>query len=158
MGWQQLAGARQRRPVRSRPLRVRLRPLHEQGFLYGGYDGSAVFDDFWSWNGSTWTELDFRGPGPRSHLGFAAGDEGLILFGGASGPSTFSSLRDDTWFLTDGRWREVEGDGPSTRGSPAMGYDEGNDSFVLYGGFGPDGGLLGDTWVWIDGWRCVSGC
>ena len=59
---------------------------HEQALLYGGYDGSAVFDDFWSWDGSTWSEIDFPGPGRRSHLGLAAGDDGLLLFGGASGP------------------------------------------------------------------------
>jgi hypothetical protein len=131
---------------------------HEQALLYGGYDGNAVFEDFWSWDGTAWTEIDFSGPGPRSHLGLAAGDEGLLLFGGATGPSTFSSLRDDTWLLTDGRWREVEGPGPSPRGSPAMGYDPGRDVFVLHGGFGPDGALLGDTWEWADGWQCVSGC
>ncbi|HEU5205350.1 MAG TPA: hypothetical protein VFU17_13750 [Candidatus Limnocylindrales bacterium] len=131
---------------------------HEQALLYGGYDGSAVFDDFWSWDGSAWTDLAFEGPGPRSHLGLAAGRDGLLLFGGASGPSTFGSLKGDTWFLTDGRWREVEGDGPSARGSPAIGYDEARHVFVLHGGFGPDGGLLGDTWEWADGWRCVSGC
>ena len=63
---------------------------HEQALIYGGYDGSAVFDDFWSWDGSSWSEIDFPGPGPRSHLGLAAGDEDLLLFGGASGPSTFA--------------------------------------------------------------------
>ena len=131
---------------------------HEQALIYGGYDGSAVFDDFWSWDGSSWSEIDFPGPGPRSHLGLATGDEDLLLFGGASGPSTFTSLRDDTWQLTDGQWQEVEGDGPSTRGSPAMGFDPGRGTFVLYGGFGADGGLLGDTWEWADGWACRSGC
>jgi hypothetical protein len=39
-----------------------------------------------------------------------------------------------------------------------MGYDEARDVFVLHGGFGPDGGLLADTWEWAGGWRCVSGC
>ena len=131
---------------------------HEQALLYGGYDGSAVFDDFWSWDGSAWSEIDFPGPGRRSHLGLAAGADGLLLFGGASGPSTFASLRGDTWQLTDGRWREVEGAGRRRRGSPAMGYDPVRDTFVLYGGFGTDGSLLGDTWEWAGGWDCRSGC
>ena len=39
-----------------------------------------------------------------------------------------------------------------------MGYDPGRGTFVLYGGFGADGGLLGDTWEWADGWKCRSGC
>jgi hypothetical protein len=131
---------------------------HQQGLLYGGYDGTAVFDDFWSWDGSAWTAIDFPGPGRRSHQGFAVGGGRSLLFGGADGPSTFSTLRDDTWLLTDGRWTEIEGDGPSTRGSPALGYDAGRNVFVLHGGFGPDGGLLGDTWEWDGSWDCVSGC
>ena len=39
-----------------------------------------------------------------------------------------------------------------------MGYDPDRDTFVLYGGFGTDGSLLGDTWEWADGWECRSGC
>ena len=56
------------------------------------------------------------------------------------------------------RWAPVDGDGPSTRGSPALGYDEARATFVLYGGFDSNGGLLDDTWEWADGWRCVAGC
>jgi hypothetical protein len=131
---------------------------HQQALLYGGYDGSQVFDDFWSWDGTAWTEIDFPGPGARSHFGWAVGTDGLLLFGGADGPSTFTSLHSDTWYLTNGTWTELSGDGPSTRGSPAMAYDPQRDAFVLYGGFDADGGLLGDTWEWDGGWSCLAGC
>jgi hypothetical protein len=127
--------------------------------LYGGYDGTAVFEDLWSWDGAAWTEVELSGPGPRSHLGLAVGGGRLLLFGGATGPSTFASLRDDTWQLTDGRWSEVESAGPSMRGSPAMAYDEDRASFVLYGGFDAAGDALRDTWEFSgDAWRCVAGC
>ena len=127
--------------------------------IYGGYDGSAVFDDLWAWDGAAWSELDRGdGPGPRSHHGLAAGAGDLLLFGGASTASTFASLQDDTWRLTGDGWEQLQGAGPATRGSPAMGYDEGRGTFVLYGGFDASGNLLGDTWEWSDGWRCVTGC
>lgn len=131
---------------------------HQQALLYGGYDGTSVFADFWSWDGTAWTEIDFAGPGARSHFGWAIGADGLLLFGGASSASTFTSLQDDTWLLTDGRWAQLEGAGPSTRGSPALGYDAGRGVYVLHGGFDADGGLLADTWEWDGDWRCVAGC
>ena len=133
---------------------------HEQAFLYGGYDGLAVFDDLWSWDGSAWEELNIPGdgPGPRSHHGLAVSPAGLLLFGGATETSTFDSLVDETWFLTDGRWSLLDGPGPSTRGMPALGYDPDRDVFVLYGGFTPNGSPLSDTWEWDGAWTCVAGC
>jgi hypothetical protein len=127
--------------------------------LYGGYDGSRVFDDFWSWDGMTWEEIDTTGPGPRSHAGMAPSTDSLLLFGGATGISTFSTLTADTWLLTDGRWRDMRIEGPSPRGSPAVAYDHGRDVWVLYGGFSTEGTELGDTWQ-FDGsdWRCVDRC
>ncbi len=132
---------------------------HEQTLLYGGYDGTQVFDDFWSWDGSAWEELDFDGPGPRSHAAMAASPEALLLFGGATSTSTFGSLTNETWLLTDGAWTNLDVEGPSARGSAALAYDNGREVWVLYGGFGRDGGELGDTWE-FDGsnWSCVSAC
>jgi hypothetical protein len=131
--------------------------VHGQTFLYGGLNG-VINDDFWSWDGSGWQELDFGGPGIRSHPGMAASAHGLLLFGGATTSATFESLVDETWFLTNGTWSLIQGDAPSPRGSPALGYDIERDVFVLFGGFGPDGGVLGDTWEWDGTWRCVDGC
>jgi hypothetical protein len=131
---------------------------HEQALILGGYDGSAVFDDLWSWDGSAWTELEPGAPGPLSHLGLAVGGGRLVLFGGAGSASTFASLRDETWALADGAWSEIEGEGPSVRGSPAMAYDPDRGVFVLYGGFDAGGDLLGDTWELGDAWACVAGC
>ena len=39
-----------------------------------------------------------------------------------------------------------------------MAYDDHRGAFVLHGGFGPDGDLLGDTWEFTDRWACVAGC
>jgi hypothetical protein len=133
---------------------------HQQTLLYGGYDGNQVFDDLWAWGGDAWelVELPGNSPGPRSHAGMAISPQGLLLYGGSSSVSTFSGLTDETWFLTDGRWQLVEGPGPSPRGSPALGYDETRQVFVLYGGFDASGAQLADTWEWDGAWSCVTGC
>jgi hypothetical protein len=135
-------------------------PEHDQGFLYGGYDGSRVLDDFWSWDGDAWQQLSLDGPGPRSHAGFAVSDEpSLLLFGGATSPSTYSTMVGDTWVLTNGRWSMVASTGPEPRIMPALGHDPTRDVWVLYGGFDGDGNELADTWE-LDGsaWTCVAGC
>jgi hypothetical protein len=133
---------------------------NDRTLLYGGYDGDSVFDDFWSWDGTAWTEIDESGPGPRSHHGLAIDPDGqLVLFGGATGPSSFSTVQSDTWMLTDGAWTQLDAEGPSARLSPALGYDPEQGLWVLYGGFGADGSELGDTWT-FDGttWQCRNGC
>ncbi len=133
---------------------------HQQTLLYGGYDGTSVFDDFWSWDGTDWTPLDFPGPGPRSHHGLAIStDAELLLFGGATGPSSFTTITNDTWLMTAGSWTELDVEGPSARLSPALGYDATSDVWVLYGGFDASGAELGDTWT-FDGstWECLQEC
>jgi hypothetical protein len=160
-GWNGVAWTRlaSRGPVPRAHHQLVYDAAHEQTLLYGGYDGIQVFDDLWSWDGGVWHELDFRGPGPRSHAGMAVSPEGMLLFGGATGPSTFQTLTSDTWFLTDGRSQDLGAVGPSPRGSPALGYDPSTNAWLLYGGFNEDGSELGDTWL-FDGasWECIAAC
>ena len=136
-------------------------PVHEQGLVYGGY-ADEIREDFWAWKDGEWQSIDFPGPGPLSHMGMAADHEAneLLIFGGASSTSTFTSLSDKTWKLSNGAWSEQNlEDHPSTRGSPGMVYDPGRKRIVLYGGFAPDRSELNDTWEW-DGsqWQCVDTC
>ena len=133
---------------------------NERALVYGGLDNMRVFADLWAWDGSGWAELpvEGEGPGPRSHHGLAAGASGVLLFGGATRTSTFGSLVDETWLLADGQWSRLDGPGPSARGLPALGYDPDREVFVLYGGFGPEGAPLADTWEWDGAWRCLAGC
>ena len=131
--------------------------------LYGGFDGNRVFEDVWTWDGSAWEERDLDGPapGPRSHHGFAAGERGTLMFGGATATSTFGSLVDETWLLGPEGWTQVatEGEQPTARGLPALGYDPDRDAWLLVGGFDADSNPLADTWE-FDGtsWRCIAGC
>src|SRR5215211_5236612 len=143
------------------PFGFVLDPVHEQPLLYGGY-ADQILEDLWVWKEGAWQPSQLPGPGPRSHFGMAFDREAnaLILFGGASRTSTFSSLSDQTWMLTSGAWSELAlEDHPSKRGSAAMVYDPARKRIVLYGGFAPDRNDLNDTWEW-DGsrWRCVVNC
>jgi hypothetical protein len=88
----------------------------------------------------------------------AASPEGMLVFGGATGVSTFSSVVDETWFLTRGAWSQLAGEAPSPRLLPALGYDIEHDVMVLYGGFSASNTPLADTWVWDHSWSCVAGC
>jgi hypothetical protein len=83
----------------------------------------------------------------------------LVIFGGATSSSTFSSLNAETLILVKGRWSQVSASGPSPRGSPAMAYHPEANRIVLYGGFAAGGQELADTWEW-DGqvWTCLSNC
>ena len=62
--------------------------------------------------GRRWAEPGGLTPGPRSHHGLALGPDGLVLFGGATGNSTFESLVDDTW-IED----QISGWGPVGNGA-----------------------------------------
>lgn len=133
--------------------------------FHGGFDGNEVFGDAWVWTGSAWEEAAWEPPAAppsaRSHHGMALGAPGPLIFGGATSPSTFDSLVDETWFYEFYGWRQVgmEDPHPSARGLPALGWDVVREVFVLYGGFGPDGASLDDTWEFDDlAWRCIDRC
>jgi hypothetical protein len=137
-------------------------PTHEQTLLYGGYFG-PIFDDFWTLRENAWQKVELsNSPGTLSHFGMAydLDTNALIIFGGAQSTSTFGSLSDSTWTLTNGSWRETTPTlSPSPRGSPAMTYDPERKRIVLYGGFGTDRNDKNDTWEW-DGaqWVCKVNC
>ena len=136
-------------------------PSHKQTLLYGGYT-STTSDEFWVWKDGAWQQIDFPGPGPRSHLGMTYDTDAnaLYIFGGATSRSTFNSMTDQTWVLSEGDWRELSpADSPSERASPAMGYDPLRKRMVLYGGFASRSTDLDDTWEW-DGqnWSCRVNC
>lgn len=136
-------------------------PNHKQTLLYGGYTNSAT-DEFWVWKDGAWEEIDFPGPGTRSHFGmtYDTTDNTLFLFGGATSRSTFSSLSNDTWILSGGRWQELSpASSPSERGSPSLGYDPVRQRIILHGGFAAANHDLDDTWEWDgENWDCRVNC
>lgn len=113
----------------------------------------------------TWTlkeEAKFD-PAAR-HAAVMAYDENagnVVMFGGQG---VNDALLDETW-LWDGdqqTWQEVLNltPKPSKRKGAVMAYDPASKKVVLFGGEGPSGVLLGDTWLWngqTAKWEQVTG-
>jgi hypothetical protein len=116
--------------------------------LYGGTGQSAVYDDTWEWDGSTWTERKVPGPGARmSHaMTYDATRGRTVLFGGTRYPG---GVAGDTWEWDGSTWTERSVAGPPARFSHAMSFDRARNRVVLFGGssdaFAP---ALSDTWEW----------
>jgi hypothetical protein len=134
-------------------------PANERVLMYGGINNTSIFADLWSWEGRAWRDTEFAFPGPRSHPGFALSGDSALLFGGATGQSTFGSLTDETALLSNHAWAFMGAPGPSPRGSPAVAYDPRREAWMLFGGFDATGAELADTWQ-FDGtaWECMAGC
>ncbi len=128
--------------------------------LFGGL-GANVYDDTWTWNGSTWTQIDDSGdagcttsctssPSARQVGAFAydPASAQLLVFGGLS-----SANLNDTWDLvppapTSAGWAQVNTTAaPPARGVAVMAYDPATAQLVLFGG-NTDAGAYNDTWVW----------
>ena len=86
---------------------------------------SDYYGDTWSWNGSSWTQLEGAGPGSRSLAAAAPFKGALLLYGGAG-------------------WSAIRG-GPEKVAGPIR--VRCGDLFVLYGGYDFTGSNRYDTWV-----------
>jgi hypothetical protein len=117
-------------------------------FLFGGGNGSVVFNDTWEWNGLRWA-LQSPGTSPEQRYDFALAydsEQGrVVMFGGrrASG-----SVLGDTWEYYDGEWHQVSTTGPAPRAGCSMVYDVVRQRVVLFGGRDTGSQLLADTWAW----------
>jgi N-acetylneuraminic acid mutarotase len=149
--------------------------------LYGGAGGAAAptaeLSDTWTWDGTTWTQLDVMGPPGRdgavmARIGGTCSTSGtdcdvdsdcatgscsggtLVLFGGEvlveDGDHT--SLA-DTWTWNGAAWTQMTVTGPSAREYAVMAPLNGK--LVLFGGESCSGagtyptcGDEGDTWTW----------
>jgi hypothetical protein len=126
----------------------------ERVVLFGGYDGSTVLDDTWTWNGSRWTSVDpsVRPPGRRLQTMAYDTDGGEILLFSGIGDA---GLHEDTWAWNGSTWRLLEpaSVSPPGRTSHVMAYDGAGARMVIFGGV-TDEGLDAGTWSW-DGedWR-----
>ena len=79
-------------------------PLRQRVVLFGGTDyplSSGTFDDWWEWDGTTWTRI---GNDPRvARSGRTAYYDpmrrGLVVFGGVKTALDLTALNNDTWLL-----------------------------------------------------------
>ncbi len=130
-------------PIRSPPARsaasIAYDSKAERVLLFGGYNGSAFFDDTWAFDYANDTWVDLTGavaPSPRlgAAITYDAAADRTVLFGGYNGSASFGET---WWFDYDVRtWTQRS---PSTSPSPrylsafvfnpVVGWD------LLFGGF-----------------------
>ena len=92
-----------------------LDPSTRTAYLFGGRDGSTVFDDIWAFDlaSDTWRELDPEGSGPDARFGHEAvwvDGVGLVVWAGQAGPTAFF---DDLWAYDPAAndWSRLPNDG-----------------------------------------------
>lgn len=117
----------------------------------GGGFGTGL-DDFWVWNGTTWTG---GGPTMGDLLGatdhqivFDASRARLVLFGG----SHHDSADDATTFgfpVGGPAWTVIDTGEPTARAGHAMVYVDATDEVLLFGGrkLDDEDDAFGDTWI-----------
>lgn len=153
-------------------------PASRTAYLFGGRDGSVVFDDLWAFDLDTnrWTRLAPEGRTPPRRFGHEAvwvDGIGVVIFAGQAGPTTFY---DDLWAYDPvaNTWRRLPGDGarPIARyGSCAALGPDGR--LWISHGFTEDGTRFADTRAYdfvVGRWsdetpagrvpvsRCLHGC
>ena len=121
-----------------------------QTILFGGQDATPHFDDTWSWDGMSWTDISPTiSPSPRfgSGMSYDSLRRRFVLFGGF-GPA---DRNDETWgFGWDcvaGDWTQVTGrPSPAPRLHTGLTFDESCGRSVLFGG-AVDSSRVNDTWL-----------
>ena len=113
--------------------------------LFGGYDGSGVRADTWTFDGTAWTqEAPANSPPARDSamMAYDASTQQVVLYGGWSSPNHLS----DTWTWNGSTWTEVTGTAPPARYNGSMAYHPASGDVVLFGGSGQTT-YLADTWT-----------
>ena len=126
-------------------------------FIFGGSKplglGGGPLNDFWTWDGTLWTQRNNASPllpvpSPRydPDMVYDSARQVIVMFGGGVGTNV---PLDDTWVWNGSDWiQKFPVTRPPGRIWPAMAYDAARKQVVMFGGYGQNGTLLGDTWVW----------
>lgn len=124
--------------------------------LFGGSDGTQVFDDTWAYDGSAWIEHQVPGPSARrgARMEYHSARNTTVLFGGNDKPQgNDGSMFNDTWEWNGTSWSLAISSGSMTpRHSSGFAYDGARDAIVLAGG-----SVLGDQGI-SDTWELFSDC
>ena len=93
----------------------RVDPDGTSAYLFGGRDGTAVYDGLWRYDlpAGTWTQLEPSGPAPEARFGHEAAwvdGIGLVIFAGQQDGTTFFN---DLWAddPETNAWRELRSGG-----------------------------------------------
>ncbi len=139
--------------------------LHQATVLFGGYTFTSTTEstpsDTWTWSGSDWavtaSALLLSPPERAYHaMTYDARRGRAVLFGGWDSNAS-TPYADDTWVDDANGWSRasVGGQQPPRRSDHALAYDSARDRVVLFGGYVPGTGSVGDTWE-LDGTTWVQ--
>jgi hypothetical protein len=127
-------------------------PATHQMLLFGGSkgpDNRPLFDDTWTWNGTTWTQLHPAASPPsvkQTDMFYDVALSEIVVFGGNAYPYT-----NQTWAWNGTTWIRLHpATSPSPRDTDSLVYQPAARTAILYGGF--NGVRLSDTWSWDGTW------
>lgn len=132
--------------------------------LFGGADAAKVCGDTWQWDGTSWTQVSFTGPAPRTFpaMTYDSHRKRIVMFGGNrvlfGSDENKDTFLNDTWEWDGQRWLEIKVAGPSPRAEAAIAFDGKRRQVMLFGGYDRtehEMNRLGDTWEW-DGTKWVQ--
>jgi hypothetical protein len=120
---------------------VAFNPITGKTCLFGGSDllTGAMLDEYWEWDGKTWTQLPATGAWPAARayaaMAFDPVRKSIILFSGDAYDPT--ATLDDTWELSSaGAWTKLN---PTNHPPALMGHgmvtDTTRNKILLFGGF-----------------------
>jgi hypothetical protein len=113
--------------------------------LFGGYDGTTLYEDTYEYDGSTatWNVMASTATPPARrfhHMAYDAARGVVVMFGGFDG-----EVLTDTWEYTSGQWTETTTMSSAPRGGPMV-YDSLRARIVLSDA--PVGGTVIETWAY----------
>jgi hypothetical protein len=153
--WSELTPAT--RPERRHLAGLAYDPERDALVLFGGFDGDGsgegrVLGDTWTWDGTSWTELDpTRSPTRREGAAMTTFRKRVMVFGGLRPASLDGSRAErffaDTWTLGETGWHKVrKAPRPSPRAFGSAAWDTARKETVIFAGWnGTD--TLADTWT-----------
>ena len=122
-------------------------PVRNKSVLFGGYDGSTMVGETWTYDGANWAQQSPATlPPDRSGSGmtFDAARGVAVMFGGFN--QTLFQLNDTwEWNGTDWTARTPAASPPGRMFAP-LAYDSSRQRTVLFGGLGFGNAQFGDTW------------
>ena len=120
--------------------------------LFGGSNGNGLyFNDTWTFNGTTWTQVNTANTvagAPTGRAGYGLVYDSVhtqwVLFGGRDR----DGVNNDTWTFNGTTWTQVfPANSPSGRYGHLMTFDASKGQTVLFGG-NNNNNVLNDTWIW----------
>lgn len=116
------------------------------GHFYDSSPTEPTVEQLWVYDGQNWHADHFAEPTPRTGAVMVHDpiNRTSYMFGGYDG----SAHRSETFKRRDSRWNSLKPSGPtpSKRAFGAAAFDAERGVMVLFGGEGPGGTVLGDTW------------